>query len=57
MKKDLLRFVLSAGWLVLTILLFPVLDGAVRAAESQPRYGGTLRITDIYDGFSFGYPP
>ncbi len=57
MKKDLLGFVLSVGLLVLTILLFPVLDGAVRAAESQPRYGGTLRITDIYDGFSFGYPP
>jgi peptide/nickel transport system substrate-binding protein len=57
MKKDLLRFVPSVGLLVLTILLLPVLDIAAQSAEKQPRYGGTLRVTDIYDGFSFGYPP
>ena len=27
------------------------------AAESKPRYGGTLRISDYTDGVSIGYPP
>ena len=30
---------------------------SLSAAEPKPRYGGTLRLSDAYDGISIGYPP
>jgi peptide/nickel transport system substrate-binding protein len=40
---------------IVAVLLVCV--GLLFAAEPKPRYGGTLKISDAYDGTSIGYPP
>ena len=43
--------------LLLAISLLSVYTNPLFAAELKPRYGGTLRVADQYDGISIGYPP
>jgi ABC-type transport system substrate-binding protein len=38
-------------------LLLCVFPNPLFAAQSGPRYGGTLRVSDFSDGTSIGYPP
>ena len=44
-------------WLV-SLTIFGSAQGAsTQIQPSRPRYGGTLRLSDLYDGMSIGYPP
>ena len=43
--------------LLLAISLLSVYTNPLFAAELKPRYGGTLRLADVSDGGSIGYPP
>jgi len=41
-----------------SMAIFGLAKGApIPTQASGPRYGGTLRLSDIYDGVSIGYPP
>ena len=42
---------------ILVTLLLMASATPLFAAELKPRYGGTLRVADQYDGISIGYPP
>jgi peptide/nickel transport system substrate-binding protein len=42
--------------LFVTVLLVAACQ-SLFAAETKPRYGGTLRFSDLYEGTSLGYPP
>jgi peptide/nickel transport system substrate-binding protein len=42
--------------LVASAFIVAALAGPVGAAEPKPRYGGTFKFSDIYDGVSIGYP-
>ena len=45
--------------MALLITMSMLISGAAQlfAAEPKPRYGGTLRLSDVSDGASIGYPP
>ena len=52
---------LRTGVFVVVVLMaissLCVCDKPSFAAETTPRYGGTLRLSDLYDGGNIGYPP
>ncbi len=58
MKRDVKGSLVILGAYLLTVLL---LTGAsvtpLSAAEPKPRYGGMMRMSDVLDGTSIGYPP
>lgn len=43
--------------LFLVVSLVSVYTPSLFAAQPVPRYGGTLRVTDMVDGVSIGFPP
>jgi peptide/nickel transport system substrate-binding protein len=43
--------------LFLVLLLSAISSNPLYAAGPSPRYGGTLRLSDLSDGVSMGYPP
>ena len=49
-------FIVVVGLLSITSSLSICADPSF-GAELKPRYGGTLRISEVYDGTSLGYPP
>jgi peptide/nickel transport system substrate-binding protein len=55
MKMDNERIWVRSMLFLVVILFFAV--SAIDAAELKPRYGGTFRLSDIYDGVSIGFPP
>src|SRR4030042_4384429 len=60
-KKAVLSNLICLGvtlCLLASMAIFGWAQGKPAPAQpSAPRYGGTLRISDLYDGVSIGYPP
>ena len=46
-----------AVFLLAALLLTGVSVTPLSAAEPKPRYGGVMRMSDVLDGTSIGYPP
>jgi peptide/nickel transport system substrate-binding protein len=58
MKRDGRRRTIVRSMVLLTVVLLTgVLVAPLSAAEQKPRYGGTMRMSDVLDGTSIGYPP
>jgi peptide/nickel transport system substrate-binding protein len=50
----------STVWAVFLLTVLLAIGASVAplsAAELKPRYGGTMRLSDVLDGASIGYPP
>jgi len=61
MKKELIvskaMFLGVAFCLLTCVMFFSLAEGAPEPAkQSKPRYGGTLRLSEMYDGTSIGFP-
>lgn len=57
MKNPNMGTVVVAVMLLLVVSLVVVGVTPLFAAQPTPRYGGTLKISDMQDGVSIGYPP
>jgi peptide/nickel transport system substrate-binding protein len=57
MEKIKVKSFISVIALFLTVLLLLAEVHSLWAAEAKPRYGGTLRLSENFDGVNIGYPP